>query len=299
MRDGRVRFEPARQVARHRCRQRLAAHQQAHPARRAAEEHRRLARRIAAADDDRLGALAVARLDVGGGVVDARALERLQPLDRQAAVLHAGGHHHGAGADPPAVVEGGAEGPVRQRLELADPARHGEAGAELHRLHLAAPDQVGAGNAGGKTHVVLDPARRARLAADRDVLGHQRAQPLGAGVHAGRHARRAAADDQHVEVLVVDQVQVEPEQARDLVRRRVGRRPYRARRSPPHAPAPARSWRPPRSPRRCPARTRCRECGCGWRTRRCSARRGRAPRRSAPARCRAARSAAAGARRTR
>jgi hypothetical protein len=55
---------------------------------------------------DRAAAVDVAGLELGRGVGDAGALEMLQPVEGQAAVLHAGRDHDGAGADRHAVVEG-------------------------------------------------------------------------------------------------------------------------------------------------------------------------------------------------
>ena len=96
--------------------------------------------------------------------------------------------------------------------------RHGEARAELHRLHLAAPDEIRPGDPGREAHVVLDAARRARLAADRHVLDDQRRQPLGPGVDARGDARRTAADDQHVVGLLAVDAEVDAHQVRDLRR---------------------------------------------------------------------------------
>ena len=166
--------------------------------------------------------LAIARLDLGRGIVDAGAFEFGEPVDRQPAILHAGRDHDCLGADALAVVEGGAEALVVEPLQERHAPRHREARTELHRLDLAAPDQVGAGNAGRKAHVVLDPARRAGLAADRDILDDQRAQPFRAGIDPGGHAGRTAADDQHVEYLVVPEIEIEAEQPRDLVGRGIG-----------------------------------------------------------------------------
>ena len=193
-----------------------------HPAGRAAEEHRRLTSGIAAADDDGLGAFAEARLELGRGVVDAGALELGQPVDGQPPVLHPAGDDHRLGPQALAAVERRAEAALLEPFELGDPARHGEAGAELHRLDLAAPDQVAAGDAGREPHIVLDPAGGSSLTANCDVFTDQGAQTFGTGIDRGRDARGAAADDQDVDLLVLAEFEIETEQPRDLLRRRVG-----------------------------------------------------------------------------
>ena len=62
-------------------------------------------------------------------------LEVLEPVQRQAAVLHAGRHHDRARLHDGAVVEGDAVSAALTALDPGGAAGHGEAGAELHRLH--------------------------------------------------------------------------------------------------------------------------------------------------------------------
>ena len=80
-----------------------------HAGGRPAEIHRRLAGRIAAADDHRLRSFAVARLDLGRGIVNAGALELGETVDRQPPILDPGRHDDGAAADALAAVERRAE----------------------------------------------------------------------------------------------------------------------------------------------------------------------------------------------
>ena len=56
----------------------------------------------------------------------------------------------------------------------------------------------------GKPEVVLDPRARARLAAGRPGLGHERPESFGAGVDGGRKAGGAGAEHHEVEPLAVD-----------------------------------------------------------------------------------------------
>src|SRR6202034_3837471 len=116
-----------------------------------------------------------------------------------------------------AILEGYAEGTVLLRLERRDSAGYRKSGAELHGLHLATPHEVRARDAGWKTHVVLDSARRSRLTSQSDVLDEQRAQTFGAGIDGCRHAGRTATHDQHIEMLVLAEVDVKPEEPRYLI----------------------------------------------------------------------------------
>src|SRR6202034_3376834 len=127
-----------------------------------------------------------------------------------------------------AILEGYAEGTVLLRLERRDSAGYRKSGAELHGLHLATPHEVRARDAGWKTQVVLDSARRSRLTSQNDVLDDQRAQTLGASVNGRRHAGRPSTDDEHIEMLVAAEVNVEPEEPRYLIRRRIRDRHFAA-----------------------------------------------------------------------
>ena len=64
--------------------ERRAANQNVNVARRAAEKHRRLTRRVATADHDRIGSPAKPRLDIGRRIVNSGTLEFLQPINRKA-----------------------------------------------------------------------------------------------------------------------------------------------------------------------------------------------------------------------
>ena len=117
---------------------------------------------------------------------------------------------------------------MAQKLSILEPLeehhapRHREARPELHRLYLAAPDQVGTGNARREAHIILDTARGPGLAADRNVFHDQRAETFGPRIDPRSHPRGPAAHDQHVERLVVPEVEIEAEQPRDLVGRGIG-----------------------------------------------------------------------------
>ena len=75
------------------------------------------------------------------------------------------------------------------------------AGAELSRLGHRAAGQLGAADARREAEVVLDPPRRARLAAEGGALDDQRLEALGGAVDGGAEAGRPGADDEQVDLL--------------------------------------------------------------------------------------------------
>ena len=87
------------------------------------------------------------------------------------------------------------------RLERERAVRGRRAGVELARLGDRAAGQLRAADAGREAEVVLDPARRAGLAAERGALDDERVEPLGGAVDGGAEAGRAAADDEQVDLL--------------------------------------------------------------------------------------------------
>ena len=84
------------QIARHRRLQPGPAHDQVQALDPGREEHDRLTRRVAAADQRHLFSLAQLGFDRGGPVRDARALEGRQVRDVRPAIARAGRDHHGA-----------------------------------------------------------------------------------------------------------------------------------------------------------------------------------------------------------
>ena len=104
---------------------------------------------------------------------------------------------------------------TRRGVDPRDRPRDEDLGAEPPRLLQRAARQLVAGHARREAEVVLDPRRRAGLAAGRLALDHDRPQPLRRAVHRRREPGRPGADDHRV-VL----------RGRRLgVRRRAARRP--------------------------------------------------------------------------
>ena len=91
--------------------------------------------------------------------------------------------------------------------------------AELARLADGAAGELGAADAGREAEVVLDPARRSGLAAERGALDDQRVEPFGGAVDGGGEAGGAAADDEQVDFLARRQLAADPERAQHLASR--------------------------------------------------------------------------------
>src|SRR5439155_16635611 len=145
-----------------------------------------------------------------GGVEDARAFVVAQAVEGEPPVGGAGGEHDGACCDLPLFFQS------HDVSSVAGFERDGAvggrgSGAELARLTDGAAGELGAADAGGEAEVVLDPARRSRLAAERRALDDQRVEPLGGAVDGGGEAGRAAADDEQVDLLARRQLAADPE----------------------------------------------------------------------------------------
>ena len=120
------------------------------------QEDGRLPSRVPAPDDDHVGAAADPRLEVGGGVVDAGALEPLEVVDRESPVVGSGGHDHRLGGDLAAVAEADDVEAVLDP-EAGGQTRRVEPGAQPHGLDGGPGHQIVARYAVGEAHVVLDP----------------------------------------------------------------------------------------------------------------------------------------------
>ena len=181
----------------------------------AGEEQRRLTGRVAAADDRDRVAAAELGLHQRGGVVHARALELLEPRDRQPAVLHAGRDQDRARPQLLAVVQPDRV-VVGTLLERRRAGRDRELGAELLGLQDGAVGQLGAGDAGREAEIVLDARRRPGLAAGGERVQRERVESLRRAVHRRREAGGAGADDDQVADLVLRARERQPEELREL-----------------------------------------------------------------------------------
>ena len=100
---------------------------------------------------------------------------------------------------------------ARRGVDPRDRPRHEDLGAEPPRLLQRAARQLVARDARREAEVVLDPRRRAGLAAGRLALDHDRPQALRRAVHGRRQPGRPGADDHRV-VLRGGRLGGEPEQ---------------------------------------------------------------------------------------
>ena len=152
--------------------------------------------RVAGADDVDVEAVGVRRLAARRAVGDALAREAVEARRSTAA----------ATTTPQArmiVCARRTSPPSRCTWRVAasirvDRARHEDLGAEPARLLQRAARQLVAGHARREAEVVLDPRRRAGLAAGRLALDHDRPQPLRRAVHGRGEARGPGADDDRV-----------------------------------------------------------------------------------------------------
>src|SRR4029453_10703352 len=103
--------------------------------------------------------------------------ELRKAVDGKPAVLGARCEQHGARCDLPVVLEAD-EMPAASRFEREGAVRRRRAGVELAYLGDCAAGQLGAADPGWEAEVVLDPARRPGLAAERGALDYQRVKPF-------------------------------------------------------------------------------------------------------------------------
>ena len=97
------------------------------------------------------------------------------------------------------------------------------AGAELPRLRDRPGGELGAADAGREAEVVLDPARRTRLAAEAAALDDERVEPFGGAVDGGTEPRRAATDDNEIDLLARGELEADAERPRHLTGRRIAK----------------------------------------------------------------------------
>ncbi len=255
------------EVARHAGVEARAAHDQPHLRDLARQVHHGLTGGVAGADQRHLLAGAELRLERRGPVVDARAFEVVEVREVEAAVAGAARDHRRRARAHPLLRGEIATETARRRgrsehSQAHDLVRDRHLGAELLRLIEGARHERHAADPGRKAEVVLDPRRRARLAAERARVEHDDREPFGGGVDGGGETRGSGADDRDVVDLArVDRAD-EPDAARELALARVPQQRVRRRR--------ARSAAP--TARRGTGRARCersrRSSGssvtCGW-----------------------------------
>ncbi len=201
------RRDPIDQIARHRRFER-PPHDEVQPRDVRREEHHRLPRGIAAADQGDLFARAELGLDRRRPIGNARALKGGEVWHVGAAIARARGDHHGAGAQLPAFGKKERQRRtlvLRRALEPLGAERDRDFGAELERLVERAAGERMPRNPGREAEIILDPVRLAGLATHRHFVEHDHREPLGRGIDRGGEPGGPRADDRDV----IDRVRVE------------------------------------------------------------------------------------------
>src|SRR5439155_3432220 len=136
----------------------------------------------------------------------------------QAAVAGAAREHHRVSRDLLAVVEThDVAVPVAGgRLERDGAVRRGQARPELARLRDGAAGELRAADAAREAEVVLDPPRRARLAAERRALQDQGVEPLRGAVDGRAQPAWARADNEQVDLLARRELAPDAERAQHV-----------------------------------------------------------------------------------
>ncbi len=131
--------------------------------------------------------------------MDVRPLEHVEAFDIEPPITRAAGYDDRARADSLAVIEVQSEtAGVIGHAQLFHFIRDRHFGAEFLRLIVGPRHQGDAGDAGRKAEIVLDPGRRAGLAAERPAIEHKNGEPFRRGIDRGREPGRTGADDGHV-----------------------------------------------------------------------------------------------------
>ena len=196
-------LDPTGEVVGHALAQVASAQQQRDPGGVLGQEHRRLASRVAATHDGGAAVLARARMHRGAGIEDPRAVPSLAPGNRETLVGGARRNQNRPATDDLPVVEDEA-----MHLVLAghrtDLDRGDELSPELQGLEVAPVRQVRTSEAGGESHVILDPRAGSRLAARAESVEDDGGESLGGAVDRGGEAGWPGSDDHQVERLRAD-----------------------------------------------------------------------------------------------
>ena len=198
------------QVVGHRLAQVGAAVEERHESASVRKPDRRLGGGVAAADDADAGGAAPLRLLRPGRVEDADAFVGVDVGDRQPAVVGARREDDGAGTHLVATLEPD-EMAIVAGLERERAIGRCGTGAELAGLRDGPGGELGAADAGREAEVVLDPARRARLAAEGAALDDERVEAFGRAVDGRAEPGRTAPDDNEVDLLARGELEPDAE----------------------------------------------------------------------------------------
>jgi hypothetical protein len=136
----------------------------------------------------------------------ARRFEQVEALDCEATILRTAGENDRSCAHALAVGQSQHDAAVAVlRLEARHLRRNRRLDPEFLRLGIGAGHQRHAADAGREAEIVLDPRRRAGLAAERAAIEHDRREAFGRRVDRRGKTGRPGADDRDViEVIGID-----------------------------------------------------------------------------------------------
>src|SRR5690242_16771038 len=106
--------------------------------------------------------------------------------------------------------------PAVAGLEAKSAIGRGQARVELPRLRHRPAGQLVPADTRREAKVVLDPPRRARLAADRAAVDDERLEALGRTVDRGAEPGGSGAHNEQVDLLPRLELTTDPERAMDL-----------------------------------------------------------------------------------
>ena len=149
---------------------------------------------VATAYDNDLFVVTVGRLHAGGCIVDALIFKPLEVLERQLAVLCAGGDDDRSGAQGNVIFEGDLVD-IAVGLEGKGVAGDGEAHAEFQGLHKSTVRESLPRDAGGKTEIVFDFGACARLSSRRNAFDDYGGETLRRGIDGSSETGRSTQNN--------------------------------------------------------------------------------------------------------
>src|SRR5215470_18547808 len=156
--------------------QRIPTHDERHLARVIGEVQSRLARGVPGANEVKIQSAARRGFAACRSVVDTSSDEAIEALDGKAPPAHASGENDGPCADHLIAIE---KDLAARRLDPRNGASHENLGAESPCLLESAAGELIAGDASGKSEIILDARGCSRLPSRGFALDDQGPQALG------------------------------------------------------------------------------------------------------------------------
>jgi hypothetical protein len=195
------RLDAVDEIFRHALHEAWPAHQNPDFCSEIAQEGGGLTRRVATSDQNDLLVPTQPRLDGRSPVPNTASLKIPEVRNIEAPVARAGRNHHAQSFHAPTIVQVKRER-RSTRIKAYNFAGYYHPGAEFLRLDIGAAGERLAGNAGGKTEIILDTSARARLSAEGAGVEHDHRETLRCGVDRGRQASGSRPGDRDVIGLI-------------------------------------------------------------------------------------------------